>query len=194
MSTALLGLSSSVLAVVPDPGLCIVPNVVVNPGGNLDYVVTVRDAFNAPCAFIMVELFFSPTADFLLCWCVGQDHPVIRQVTDAAGRATFRIAAGGCLDPSALGPQVNVVAAGTFLASVGVVSPDAVDNAGLLPWQGWNPGAKCAVGLSDAAFHSAPLAVGRFTFCTDMNSDGVCNLGDAVILTGPIRRGDNCPH
>lgn len=178
---------------VPDPGLSDAPNVIVSPQGNLEYVVTVVGS-SGPIDTALVQLIFSDEADTLVCWCSGETHPLIEAVTNSAGEASFFIAGGGCVEPSATvsGLVVEVFANGIKLAEVGVVSPDAVDGAGILPTGGWNPGVSCAVGLSDATVHTAAIASGTYEFCTDIDSDLIVSLADAVTLTAPIAGGDAC--
>ncbi len=178
---------------VPDPGLSTVPNVVVSPLGNLTYTVNVQGS-GGPIDSALVQLIFSDEADTLVCWCVGATHPVIEAVTNASGDADFLISGGGCVDPSASvsGTIVEVYANGIKLSEVGVVSPDAVDNGGILPTAGWNPGGSCSVGLSDATYHTGPISSGAYDYCTDIDSDGAVTLTDAVVLTQPISAGDVC--
>jgi len=178
---------------VPDPNLSTVPNVLVSPGGVMGYTVTVIST-EGPVDGALVQLSFSAEAAGLVCWCQGQTQPLIEGNTDASGVVTFNIAAGGCVDPATVTtpPAVEVFANGFFLKEVGVVSPDAVDDAGLLPIDGWNPGGVCTVGLSDASFHTSPLKTGAYSFCTDMDSDLDCDLDDAVALTPGIKLGYTC--
>ena len=178
----------------PDPALCTVPNVVVEPGGVLPYKVTVVSAAG-PVAGAIVRLHVTAEGEGLIGWCTGQAHPDIDATTNGSGVATFNVAGGGCLNPAALSaPPVQVFANGVLLGQVGIVSGDVVDDAGKLPTQGWNPGATLKVALSDAVFHTAPLKTGTYNFCTDLNSDGACNLTDAVIITPPIKTGHICTH
>jgi hypothetical protein len=178
---------------IPDPGLSVVPNVVMSPTGDLEYVVTVNSS-QGPLADSIVQIVFSSEVDAIVCWCAGQAHPVVTATTDAAGQARFFIGAGGCIDPGlvATPPAVSVYADGIKLREVGAVGPDAVDNAGLLPAQGWNPGTTCEVGLSDAALHSPPVKSGAYSFCSDMNSDLQVDLSDAVVLSAAIKGGATC--
>ncbi len=178
---------------IPDPGLSDVPNVIATPLASLSYVVTVNGPLG-PVAGATVDLVFSGAADALVCWCAGTSHPVISAVTNAGGQATFNIAGGGCVDPARLGGTVvEVFADGIKLSEVGLVSPDAVDSGGVLPTSGWVVGPPCSVGLSDATFHTGPISSGVYEFCTDVDSDGVVALADAVLLTAPITVGETCP-
>lgn len=184
---------SMVAAATPDPAHCTVPNVLYDPFGAFTYVVTVRDASDNPLAGVTVELDFSTAADTIVCWCPGQVHPIISAVTDSQGQASFNIHAGGCIDPAYVGPPtIDVYADTTLLADVGAVSPDAVDVAGLFPWEGWSTGGECYVGLSDAVQHAGPISIRSYSFCTDLDSDGRVSLLEAVYVTAPIQRGDYC--
>lgn len=178
---------------IPDPALSVVPNVVMSPGGDIEYVVTVNGS-QGPVADSIVQIVFSSEVDALVCWCAGQAHPEVTATTDAAGQARFFIAAGGCIDPGLVAspPAVSVYANGIRLREVGAVGPDAVDGAGLVPTLGWNPGASCEVSLSDAALHSTPIKAGSYSFCSDMNSDLLVDLTDAVVLSAAIKAGSTC--
>jgi hypothetical protein len=196
VTAALAGafLAGTVHAGIPDPALSDVPNVVGSPGGTLAYQVRVLGS-SGPVEGALVRLAFSAEAEALLCWCSGQTRPEIDAVSDAAGVATFHIAAGGCLDPAHLSePPVQVFADGILLAEVGLVSPDVVDNFGLHPWQGWNPGTSCSVGLPDGVAHTGPVKTGSYSYCSDLDSDGSVGLLDAVLLTVPIKTGAFCPR
>ena len=89
----------AVYAGIPDPSLSDAPNVIYSPGGNLEYIVTVNGS-SGPISGATVQVIFSPEADSLVQWCVGQTHPTIEATTDANGEAHFFIGAGGCIDPS----------------------------------------------------------------------------------------------
>ena len=185
--------AGTAVAGIPDPAPSVVPNVAMSPAADIEYVVTVNGS-QGPVADAIVEIVFSSEADALVCWCVGQTHPVVTATTDAAGQARFFIGAGGCINPSLVvsPPAVSVYANGIKLGEVGAVGPDAVDNAGLLPTQGWNPGTSCEVGLSDASLHSPPVKSGSYSFCSDVNSDLVVDLSDAVVLSAAIKSGPVC--
>ncbi len=180
---------------IPDPALSDVPEVVFVPGGGLQYIVTVNGSAG-PIDTADVQLVFSEEADTLIAWCTGQAHTgrIISAQTNASGLATFDIAAGGCIDPARTAgtPVVEVFANGIKLAEVGCVSPDVVDNNGVLPTAGWNVGGTAVVGLSDASFHTPPIKSGAYEYCTDMNSDLLIGLDDASILTPYIKGGANC--
>jgi hypothetical protein len=132
----------------------------------------------------------------LVCWCDGENHPTgLEAVTDASGKATFNVAGGGCIDPATVASApVDVYVDGTLFASVGTVSPDAVDPTGILPANNWNPGAACGVSLGDAVYHTGPLKTGGYSYCTDFDSDLDCDLTDAVMLTPAVKRGYQCGH
>jgi len=87
---------------------------------------------------------------------------------------------------------VEVFANGFKIAEVGVVSPDAVDDSGTLPTSGWNPAGTCHVVLADAVAHTGPIVTAVYSFCTDMNSDGLVNVADAVIVTPSIIGAPSC--
>lgn len=177
----------------PDPSMTDIPNVVVSPMGNIDYVVVVRDNGGSPQSNVWVEVQVSPAANALVCWCDGQVNPSIFALTGPSGEAVFNLAGGGCVDPAALGgPVADVYVDGILFDSVGIVSPDAVDGSGVLPTSGWNPAGSCAVGLSDATLHTGPIASGTYAYCTDIDSDLLITLSDAVVLTAPISNGDSC--
>ncbi len=181
------------MAGTPDASMSDVPNVTVSPGGTIDYVVTVRDNGGSPLSNAWVEIRMSPAANALVCWCAGQANPSVFALTGAGGEAVFALSGGGCIDPALLGGTVaEIYVDGGLLTAVGVVSPDAVDNGGLLPTSGWNPGGQCSVGLSDATFHTGPIASGAYSYCTDIDSDLAVTLTDAVILTQPISQGASC--
>lgn len=194
-TTTLLGaaLVASATAGIPDPALSDVPNVAASPSGALEYIVTVNSSAG-PVDGAVVTIVFGTEAEGLACWCAGQTHPEISSVANSSGEASFFIAAGGCLDPSELtgSPAIEVFANGVKLAEVGMVSSDAVDNSGTFPWNGWNPGGTCEVGISDGVLHTTPIASGGSDFCSDIDSDGQVALSDAVLLTADISTGAAC--
>ena len=185
--------AGSSFAGIPDPNLSVVGNVLYSPSGTTEYIVTVNGS-SGPIDSATVQLVFSTEADGLICWCVGQTHPLIEATTDINGQAHFFIAAGGCIDPSlvAAPPAVEVFANGIKLKEVGCVGPDAVDNGGILPTSGWSPGTYCTVSLSDATTHSPNIKGGIYAYCSDVNSDLAVDLTDAVILTEGIKTGFTC--
>ena len=87
---------------------------------------------------------------------------------------------------------IDVSADGVPLDSVGGVGPDVVDNDGLHPWSGWNPGGKCRVGLSDQAIHVDPIKLAVYSFCTDLSRDGTVNIVDVVLLAPALSAGVFC--
>jgi len=184
---------AAVYAGIPDPSLSDVPNVLFSPGGDLEYIVTVNGS-SGPIANATVELQFSDGADTLIAWCVGQTHPTISATTDANGEAHFFIGAGGCIDPSQISapPAVEVFANAVKLSEVGCVSPDAVDASGLLPWQGWNPGAVASVSANDAAFLGQFFKTSVYDFCADLNSDGAVAGDDASLAAPAIKNSLSC--
>lgn len=186
-------IAGSSFAGIPDPTLSVVGNVLYSPSGTTEYIVTVNGSAG-PIDSATVQLVFSTEADGLICWCVGQAHPLIEATTDVNGQAHFFIAAGGCIDPSlvAAPPAVEVFANGIKLKEVGCVSPDAVDGSGLLPTSGWDPGLYCSVSLADAGLHSPPIKSGTYSFCSDVNSDLAVDLTDAVVLSESIKSGFTC--
>jgi hypothetical protein len=186
-------IAGSSYAGIPDPNLSVVNNVLYSPSGTIEYIVTVNGS-SGPIDSATVQLVFSTEADGLICWCVGQAHPLIEATTDVNGQAHFFIAAGGCIDPSLVAspPAVEVFANGIKLKEVGCVSPDAVDDSGILPTSGWAPGAFCTVSLADATLHSPPIKSGTYSFCSDVNSDLSVDLTDAVVLTLGIKTGFTC--
>jgi hypothetical protein len=166
----------------------------MSPSAGIPYVVEVVGT-EGPIDTALVQLVFSTETDGLVCWCVGQTHPTIEAYTNALGQATFNIAGGGCVDSSLVStpPAVEVFANGIKLAEVGVVSSDAVDDNGFVPTDpGYNPNGVCAVGVGDAAFHTAPIVSTSYSYCTDINSDGAVSLGDAVLITPDIVGSANC--
>jgi len=193
LACLIAGSATASAGIIPDPASSDIPNVVVSPEGLLEYRVTIRSSTNTPLDGVMVLVKFNAAADGILCWCAGETHPEIMATTNPAGEAVFFIRGGGCVDPAALGSiPAEVFADGIKMAEVGIVSPDAVDAAGLFPTSGWNPGGNCVVGLSDATFHTGAISAGTSAFCSDMDSDGIVALADAVLLTAPIADGESC--
>jgi hypothetical protein len=193
--TLLVGaLTASVsLAGVPDPDLSTVPNVIVNPDGSFEYKVTVVGG-DGPIDSALVQIVFSAETDGLLCWCTGQDHPVVEAFTDASGCAIFNIAAGGCIDSSLVAspPAVEVFANSIKIGEPGVVSPDVVDPSGNRAQEGWDPDGTCLVSAGDAVEHTPAIVNATLSFCTDLNSDGEVSPGDAVLITPAIVDGSSC--
>ena len=186
--------SGNAWAGAPDPDLSTVRNVVYSPGALMSYAVTVMSV-DGPVPGAIVRLHFTSESNPLAGWCSGQVHPDIDVVTNASGVATFNLGGGGCLNPANMtNPPVQVYANGVLLREVGVVSVDAVDDAGRLPTQGWNPSPNVRVGVGDAVFHTPPLKTGAYSFCTDFNSDGACDLTDAVLLTPAVKVGWTCTY
>jgi hypothetical protein len=137
----------------------------------------------------------SAEAESLGCWCVGESVPIISAYSDINGEAHFFIDGGGCFDPDSVSSAeapAKVFGNGILLAEVGIVSVDPVDLGGLLPTQGWNPGGTCLCGLSDATRFTSPIKSGLYDFCSDLNSDLVVDLEDAVAITVPLTAGYAC--
>jgi len=199
-AAALLFLAAGILgagiaeAGLPDPDYSNAPNVLYTPDASMEYKVYVGSP-DGPVAGALVEIQFSDEAMSLACWCAGQPVAKVQAVTDGAGEASFFLSGGGCLDPDSLSaPPATVYADGVWLAEVGCVSVDAVDNSALLPTQGWNPGGFCSAGTSDAIFHTAPFSLAIYNFCSDIDGDGSVGLSDAVLATPPLSLGANCAH
>jgi hypothetical protein len=189
-----MAIGSMAQAGVPDPAESIVPNVLVSPQATMQYTVYVAETGNLPIDSALVEIVFSTEGDSLTCWCLGEAHPLIQAYSDINGEANFYIAGGGCINPDSVlaPPPVQVFANGILLDEVGVVSPDMVDDGGLLPTQGWAPGLSCAVGVSDAVKFTAPITTGTWEFCSDIDSNGAVDVTDAVLITAPITLGHFC--
>ena len=177
---------------IPDPDFSTVPNVLYSPGATVEYKVYVGSP-DGPVQDAVVQVVLSDEAMGFMCLCSGASENIHTATTDASGEAIFFIAGGGCMDPAALtGPPAQVFANGVWLADVGALSPDTVDDNGVFPWQGWDPAGTCAVGLSDATTHTIPIKTGAYSFCTDFNSNGEIDLGDAILITPPISLGESC--
>lgn len=174
----------------PHAGNSTVPNILYEPGGLLTYQVLVRDEASNPVSGAQVEIVTPPAISTILCACTFS-NPLI-DVTDVNGVASFQIQAGGCIDPDSVGAYFEVHADNSFLASVGGVSPDAVDDSGRLPWQGWSP-TLCQTGIADAIFHYNSISIRSFSFCTDLDSDGRISMLDAILMTDSVQIGTNCP-
>ena len=186
---------SSSFAGVPNPALSDVPNVIISPGGFMDYTVTVISS-EGPVDTANVEVQFSATAQGLICWCVGETPPSFFATTDSNGEAVFNISGGGCIDSSdvALGgnPVAEVFANGVLLGSPGVVGPDIVDNSGNFTTAPWNPAGTCEVGLTDAVFVTPYIINNTYHFCADLNSDGNISVADATLITPGIINAWSC--
>jgi hypothetical protein len=178
---------------VPNPSLSTVPNITLSPDGSLPtLIVVVGDEGAIDTA--LVQVVFSTETAGIVCWCTGQTQPLIQGQTNASGEVTFFVAGGGCVDPVDVGspPAVEVFANGVLLAEVGTVSVDAVDDAGLKPTEGWDPGVICTAGLIDATTHTPPIAGGFYSYCSDLDSDLDCDLEDAVAITPGLKNGITC--
>ena len=173
---------------IPDPLLSTIRDIHYCPAGDFTYQCTIVGS-QGPIDQANVQLVFSGAADSKVCWrsSPAQTHPIVSATTNAAGIATFMIAAGGCINPAAVsgGVAVTVFANGFNMGNKAAVSPDAVDGNGKLPTDvGYAPGATCQVGLSDASFHTPALKGGPYAICTDMNGDGAVGLSDATTQIG----------
>jgi hypothetical protein len=197
-----VGILAASLAVanIPQADLSTVPScMIVSPDGALDYTVEVIGSIG-PVNGADVEILVYTDADALVSWCVGQNHPSILGNTDANGQYTFNIAAGGCVDAIRHGDVVYRVFADGVPIGEGspqlpgaIVSPDAVNEAGLLPTDGdYVADTESAVTLADAVFHTGPIVTAVLEQCTDFNSDDVINVSDAVIVTPYIINATSC--
>ena len=122
------------MSAVPSPATSTVPAcLTVCPGGDVDFVVTVRDFIGNPVGGSSVVVDLSHCDGVQVCPATGSDpytySPVARTFTvisNAAGVATFPIRAGGVC---AAGPAVYVFADGVLLRTLpGVSSPDQDGN------------------------------------------------------------------
>jgi hypothetical protein len=174
----------------------------VSPNGSLAYVITIicdgRWAIGS-----RVEIRFTHVADTLVCWCNSVPGPRPHSFfayTNSMGVATFNIAAGGCIpqySPAIPGPRkfaAEIFADGMKMQECGIVSPDACDAAGRLTISSptWEPGGACAVGLSDAVYHTMPIGASAYDWCTDINGDHAVGLTDAAILTPYLAAASSC--
>lgn len=179
----------AMVAGLPHAGNSTVPNVLYEPGGLLTYQVLVRDDADNPVNGALVQIVTPPAISLILCNCNFLNP--LTDITDANGVATFQIQAGGCIDPDSVGAYFEVTADSIYLASVGGVSPDAVDDNGKLPWQGWAAGS-CQTSLADAVFHYPKISVRAFNFCTDLDSDNRISIVDGILMTDSILMGSGC--
>jgi hypothetical protein len=111
----LLALATAAVAQagVPDAGYSTAdPNLVASPDGGFDYVVVLRDANNAPLVNVNVVLDFTGAPGILLCASQDPDHDGrLIQATDVAGRAIFRVKAGGVSNGTvSVGTALDVIA------------------------------------------------------------------------------------
>jgi NHL repeat-containing protein len=147
-----------------------------DPNGLLIYKTTIRNSDNSAAVGVTVQLTFSNNAETKLCFCSGQPHPSVSAVTNSSGIATFRILGGGSIVTASA--PVSVYLNGTLAKTVGVVSPD------------YN--ADCKVDIMDLEAHTAPLSGGAYSFFSDFDGDGDCDLNDMAILTSPASVGAVC--
>jgi len=76
------------------------------PASDICQTITVRDQNNNPMPNTEVRLEFSASCDAVICWCPGQDHPIVTGMTDGSGVVTFCVDAGGCCDDTPYAVQV----------------------------------------------------------------------------------------
>jgi NHL repeat-containing protein len=160
---------------------CTIPTVLICPpapdaSGFLNYKTTIKNSDNSAAVGVTVQLTFSQSAEAALCFCSGQPHPSVSAKTNSSGIATFRILGGGSIVTTSA--PVRVFLNGTLAKTVGVVSPD------------YN--ADCKVDLTDLQKHSLALSRGTYSFVSDFNGDGKCDLTDTVILDSPASVGARC--
>lgn len=197
--------ASLAIANVPVPELSTVPVCApMSPNGALVYQVRIVGT-GGPINAARVNVLFNTVGDSLVCWCStnpyvpGSPHSFFAN-TNASGFATFNLRGGGCVEynlaaiPGDKNYAGEVFADFVKMQEIGTVSPDAVDNAGRVATDTpvWNPGASCAVGLSDAVKHTTPLATSAYSWCTDINCDKLVSLSDATILTPFLAQATSC--
>lgn len=176
----------------------------ISPDGSLAYSVRIVST-GGPVVNSSIRIVFSTVGDSLICWCNGSpwvpgSPHVFTASTNASGVATFHIAAGGCVEnqlasiPGDKNYAAEVFADLCKMQECGVVSPDAVDNAGRKSTDSptWNPAGSCATGLADAVAHTTPLANAVYSWCTDINADRAVTLGDATTLTPYLANAVSC--
>ena len=184
--------SGPVAAQLPDLSCSDIPEaILISPDGSLSYSVHIEECNFGVIVGSIVFIRFSPEADALIAWSPGQDHPEIQGITDSNGDVTFNIAGSGCVDftrfaSATLITQIKVD--GIVFGEPMVVSPDAVNSAGLLPTELGTTiceNGVTSVGLSDAVFHTQPIALGLVEPCSKFTGspDDPVDLGDAVIVT-----------
>jgi hypothetical protein len=177
---------------------------------------------SGPLENSFVEVEFSADAERLIAWCIGQTHPVLTGLTNASGEVDFDIYGGGCirLDDyvGGQGGVYQVEADTRVLLSFGIgeiSSPDAVNSAGLLPTDSrpggiedlGNGSPNCedlsdppngqyttTAGLSDAVFHTGPIARGENEVCSQFAPpfDTGVDIVDAVLITPYLKLAGTC--
>lgn len=194
---AVMLIPAAALANIPSPENSTTPGCIrICPESDICQEIEVRDQNDNIMPNTAVRMIFSATCESMICWCQGQDHPVIELFTDANGMVTFCVDAGGCCvdgypapcDNDAAGANTVVIeadpAAVTLNSYDSVGSPDNYS----IPDVGdpWGKG-DCAVTLEDFV---------RFTSifltdcaCADLhtdNIDGSCDedvdLNDFVVF------------
>ena len=106
---------------VPDTRFSVADtNLVASPDGGFDYTVLLRDATNSPIVNATVVLDFTGAPGILLCASQDPDHDgKLIQTTDGAGRAIFRVKAGG--------ESNGTVSVGTTLDVIAYAHPRTTD-------------------------------------------------------------------
>jgi hypothetical protein len=172
------------------------------PSNAAKYNVTILGT-GGPINAAAVQVRMISPGDTLACWCNGLPGPrpyVFQQSTNASGVARFVIGGGGCIQyglpaiPGTLDYAGEVFADGVRMQEFGMVSSDAVDNAGRRATDSprWNPAGTCAAGLADAVEHTNPLATSNYDYCTDFNCDNASGASDAVIVTPFLAGAASC--
>jgi hypothetical protein len=157
---------------VPDFGQIKFPKTLpVSPDGGIPFTVKVVTE-NGPAQGAKVVIQIRPSTEPLVCWGVDQTFPTLTGYTDADGLITFHVTGGGCVDGDATQPVALVYADNLTLGELSIVSPDAVNRAGLI---NTDPGFQfdaegCTVSLADAVFHGNAIALGLQEPCVDIVS------------------------
>ncbi|HEX7880642.1 MAG TPA: hypothetical protein VF720_14600 [Candidatus Eisenbacteria bacterium] len=195
------------------PELCTVPRclqihpstLIANalPNHGAKYNVTIVGN-GGPIASANIQIRLLTPGDTLACWCNDTPGPrphVFSQSTNVQGQARFVIGGGGCIEyglaaiPGVLDYAGEVFADGIRLQEFGVVSSDAVDNAGRRATDSprWNPAGTCGAGITDAVEHTGPLGNNSYDWCSDFNCDSATGAADAVIVTPFLAGAASCP-
>jgi hypothetical protein len=196
--------AATAFANIPVPEDCVVPEAItVTPNADFGYTVTVNGT-QGPVDGSFVELRFSATAEAILCFCVGQDHPAITDFTDSNGDVTFYVAGGGCIQYNDIPGDLvaQIIADGTEIGRAFVNSPDNVNSQGKLylardpndPDPTYVADPVCEVAVGDAVYATGPISTGDPDFCVNYTppyDDGV-DVADAVIFTDYIVNGVSC--
>lgn len=134
--------------------------------------VTVRDAAGIPMPGVPVSVIFAGP----IAICPGA---VLNAVTNGAGVATFRMAAGGC---SFGANAVSITANGISLRRFVVKSPD---------FDGGAPNLN--VNLADLAAFAAEFTGGAVPSCHDYDNNGATNLTDLIVFGQAFANANHCP-